>query len=312
MKRNWALIGVAILLSACSTNYPQLMSADAPPPSNAGSPGELDRILAAAFTLQKSYATGYVESAKWQDYGQLPIIGAAAAAAWILLEDGNNAATQAGKIGIGAGAYSAARGQLTSPGLTDAYIAGHGALTCVISEGSMFAGTGAQERHQEFDDLLQELANRIDEVSAYRWFSPTDAANHAELLKTVRAIADQAIVNARLAETAALVQYGAFRTAAPVFRNSVAAVSVRVASKGRVRPAIDFATLQASMSPPKSTATGTAESIEREPIKDTATMVPKLIDATNALISETGRLTSATPGYTQSLTRVAACPDQIK
>lgn len=306
-------VASAVSLSACTANYPDLMVGAAPPPANPGQPEELDQILAEAVRLQTSYGSGYKETAKWQDYGQLPIIGAAAWAAWVLLLDKPNAATKVGKIGIGAGTYSAARGQLTSPGLTDAYIAGHGALTCVLAEGSMFAGQKALDRQQELDDQLQIIANRIAEVSALRWFEPADAAAHADALRTARTVADQAITNARTAETAARVQQGGFQGAAPIFRNAVSSISVRVASKGRVRPPIDFATLRDSFAPAKAAEDGAGQSAgDRGQRMDAASIIARMLEATNRLVSETAQLSGTTPNYTQSLTRVGACPDLIR
>ena len=314
MKNQFILaLASAVCLSACTANYPDLMVAAAPPPANPAQPAEIDQILAEAVRLQTTYGSGYKETAQWQDYGQLPLIGAAAWAAWVLLLDKPNAATKVGKIGIGAGAYSAARGQLTSAGLTDAYIAGHGALTCVLSEGSMFAGQPALDRASDLDDQLQIIANRIAEVSALRWFEPADSAQHADTLKMARTVADQAIANARTAETAARIQQGSFQGAAPIFRNAVSSISVRVASKGRVRPAIDFATLRDSFAPAKEAAEGAGQAAGAGGQRtDSASIIARLIEATNRLISETAQLSGGTPGYSQSLTRVAACPDLIK
>ena len=303
----------AVALSACAANYPDLVVAGAPPPADPSQPEELDLILNQAIVLQYSYGRGYKQTARWQDYSQLPIIGAAGYAAWVLLNNKANAATKAGKIGIGAGVYSEARGQLTSVGLTDAYIAGHGALTCVLAEGSMFAGQPAKDREQELDDQLQVVANRIAEVTALRWFEPSDAAQHAEALKTARTVADQAIANARTAETAALAQQGGFQSAAPVFRNAVSSISVRVASKGRVRPTVDFTSLRDRFAPPKPPAEGTGQgAVDRAPRRDAASIIERLMQSTQLLVSETAQLTAGTPDYTGSLARVRACPDLVK
>jgi hypothetical protein len=305
------VIASAVTLSACAANYPKLMEAQAPPPAQANNLTELDHILAAAATLQASYGRGYRKTAKWNDLAQLPLIAAASAAAWVLLENKANAATDVGKIGIGAGAYSAARGQLTSPGVTDAYIAGHGALTCVLAEGSVFAGAKAETRARELDNELQKIADAIARVSSLRWQSH-DPATPADTVKAITMVADQAVANARTSETAALAQLGAFNTSAPIFRNAVSAISVRVASKGRVRPAIDFATLRDSFAPPKTGNAGAVEGVHGRMLTDDGPLVERLVAATAALVTATARLSGGTPAYTQSLTRVAACPDHVK
>ncbi|RYE50179.1 MAG: DUF521 domain-containing protein, partial [Hyphomicrobiales bacterium] len=153
ISRAIVALAAVVSLSACSS-YPPLVATSAVPPADAAHHTELDLILAEAVKLQTTYGKGYQDSAQMADLGQLPIIGAAAAAAWILLDDKKNAATIAGKIGIGAGTYSAVRGQLSAAGLPDLYIAGHGALTCVLAEGSLFAGTGASQRRDNLDDAL--------------------------------------------------------------------------------------------------------------------------------------------------------------
>lgn len=312
MKKNIVLaMTSAMALSACAVNYPRLVQIEAPRPVEEKNPTELEQILTEAASLQSSYAHGYRVTAKWADVAQLPMIAAAAAAAWILLDAKANAARDVGRIGIGAGAYSAARGQFTAAGLTDAYIAGHGALTCVLAEGSIFAGTRAETRRAELDAELQKIANAIALVSSLRW-QPPEAGTSAETQKAVTMIADQAIANARTAETAALAQLGAFDTSAPIFRNAVSAISVRVASKGRVRPAIDFATLRDSLAPPKEGNPTPPRNVVDPTSGEELPLIQRLVAATAGLATATARLTAGTPAYTQSLGRVAACPDHVK
>ncbi len=99
-KRALALAPLA-MLAACATNYPDLVSTRPPPPAVPPQNAELDETLVDAANLQKSYAIGYKQSAQNQDLSALPIIGAAAAAAFVLLANKTNAATTAGNIGIG-------------------------------------------------------------------------------------------------------------------------------------------------------------------------------------------------------------------
>lgn len=320
MRKHIALaMASALALSACASNYPELMQIDAASSARKVERTEaehvnlteLERILREATRLQGTYAKGYRETAMWADIAQLPIIAAAAAAAWVLLDAKANAAKDVGRIGIGAGAYSAVRGQLTAPGITDAYIAGHGALTCVLAEGSIFAGARAQTRADELNAELQKIADAIAHVSTLRWQEP-DSGTSADAVKAVRMVADQAIANARTAETAALAQLGSFYASAPIFRNSVSAISVRVASKGRVRPAIDFATLRDSFAPPKTGDAARGEALVGPRVQTPVPWIERLVAAPASLATVTARLSNGTPGYTQSLTRVAACPDHVK
>ncbi len=306
-RNNGLLFTMALWLTACASSYPPLISVQAVPPAASSSTPELDQTLAEAARLQATYATNYRQTAQLQDLGQLPIIAAAAAAAWILLDNGMDAARDVGRIGIGAGAYSTARGQLSSPGLTDAYVAGHGALTCVLAEGSLFSGEVAQTRYQQLDRRLQEVATAINDLAIAAAREPANAGAQADALKTARNLAAQSITNARTAEAAALNQQAAFLGAPPIFRNAVASISVRVASRGRVRPAIDFATLRDSFAPPKPPEGGEAQSLS-----EVNSIINDIIAKTNGLVGATARLSAGAPPYSQSLVRVAACPDQIR
>ncbi|MDQ8755517.1 hypothetical protein RCO27_04680 [Sphingosinicella sp. LHD-64] len=310
MRLGTILLAVsALLTSACaSSSYPPLVSIPPVPPADEANQTEIDRTLTAASELQSLYEEGYLESAQVRDLSQLPIIGAAAIAALILL-DSNADPTDAARFGVFAGAYTAGRDQLNGTGLTDAYIAGHGALTCVLAEGSNFAGTDAQTRYSELDDLLQDIANQIADVLQERWTEPTNSASQAEALRLARAMADQAITAARTAETAALVEQAAYRGSPTVFRNAVASISVRVASRGRVRPAVDFATLRDAMAPAKAPDVGTPQGANP---MDVASVIQRIVTKTSGLITLTARLSSGMPSYSQSLDRVAACPDQIR
>lgn len=308
-KRALALAPLA-MLAACATNYPDLVSTRPPPPAVPPQNAELDETLVDAANLQKSYAIGYKQSAQNQDLSALPIIGAAAAAAFVLLANKTNAATTAGNIGIGGGAYAALRGQLSPAGLADAYISGHGALTCVLAEGSYFSGENAKALYKRQDNELQDLEDyiaRVDQTEHDPLFNTVLTQQQSDNLKTAISVAGQAVSQARTAETAALAQKAAFDNAAPVFRNAVASISVRVASKGRVRPAVDFGALRDSFAPPK---TGSAVKAQGASTVDLA--IAAVTAATVGLVTETAKMTAATRPYSQSLTRVGACPDQIK
>ena len=315
---------MALLLSACAHAYPDLATFQSV--ASTGQADELGPILIEAERLQATYSTGYKETAKWQDIGQLPVIGAAAAAAWILLKDQSGAAKKVGKIGIGTLAYTSARDQLSAQGLPDAYIAGHGALTCILAEGSVFHGSAARERLSAHRIRLDAVANDLALVTALRNIEPDGTPpaipgeptppNYSELLKTARTLADQAVTAARTAQATGLAQDSAFGSAGPTFRNAVSSVSVRVASKGRVRPPIDFVDLRdrmgAAAKPGSATAAiqGNGLNVQNTYVSaftgdDPKTLVQALSAATNQLIQSTAELVAGTPNYQKSLSRVS-------
>ncbi len=318
MKR-LIIVGLALMTSGCA-QYPDLVSI----PIADGD--DVQQILTRAQELQATYSSGYKDSAQAQDWSQLPLIGAAAAAAWVLLDNGKHAAKDAGKIGIGAGIYGAARGQLVAPNMADHYIAGYGALTCVIAEGSNFTGKGAT-RHSDFEgnvgileqqiggtlSMMGEMPAEPPAVSAKASKATIEAHNKAveqgkEALKTAKALAETAVAQARTAYAGARKQLDAYDNAAPTFRNAVSSISVRVASKGRVRPAIDFATLRDSFAPPKTDAAALAEASERQAVELAGDINRQALMLGNAAAI----LAASTPRYDESLKRVVACPDQIK
>jgi hypothetical protein len=295
----------AFALSGCASSYPPLVSIPPVPPVNEASLTEVDRALRSGYWLQDQYALGYQESAQFRDASQIPIFVAAAIAGLILLDNDANP-TDAARFGVVTGAYTGIRDQLASPGLVDAYIAGHGALTCVLAEGSNFAGADAQSRFNELDNLLQDLANAMAALMRERWTEPTNAASQAEALRLARQMADQAVAAARTAETAALIQQSAYRGAGTVFRGAISSISVRVASRARVRPPVP--TLPNTPPAPK---TDNAVDTQSDPSNEVAAVIQRIITKTNGLITVTARLNSGMPNYSESLARVAACPNQI-
>jgi hypothetical protein len=315
MQRNMLGAAVALLLlSACAHSYPEL--AKFAPPPQADASDEVAPILQEAHRLQGQYAIGYKATAERKDLAQLPVIGAAATAAWILLNNHDHAASRAAKIGIGALTYTSVRDQLTASDLPDAYVAGHGALTCVLAEGSMFSGHAAKSRYMGLTRALTDIATWLHQTNEWRYKEPVDATDHAVELKNARTVADQAMVAGRAAESASLMQEASYLGAAPAFRNAVSSISVRVATRGRVRPDVDFNTLRNQMAPPKPPAVGaTPESralmVTSDQRPDATTVIEKMMAATNALMSSTSRLTAATPKYSDSLTQVAKCPEKV-
>jgi hypothetical protein len=196
----------ALILSACAEAYPDL-AAFSPPPQSEDT-DEVAPILKKAEAMQVTYSTNYKKTARWQDLSQLPIIGGAAAAAWILVGNHDNAVKKAGKVGIGTLAYQGARDQLIAKGMPDAYVAGHGALSCVIAEGWFFSGSSAMERHEGLGRALDRVDALLQETTALRYKEPSPKGDQAAqaALTTARTVADQAITAGRTAQAASLMQ----------------------------------------------------------------------------------------------------------
>jgi hypothetical protein len=282
--------------------------------------------LVAATNLQKEYSDGYKSSAQWEDYSQLPVIGGAAVAAWILLNQHSNAAKKAGKVGIATTAYSAARGQLLATGMSDAYLSGYGALTCILAEGPIFSGPDARNQNRDFESAIKGLENQINLVSELRnrIADPRKIKAQTDALKAAYAVADQAMTNARTAEASSLKQLAAWHAAPAMFRNAVSSVSVTVASKGRVRPPVDFNTLKTAMAPSAGGAAAAArggaknneldlEALIRAPAPsdDPKIIIQDLMRETNALTTLTAQLSGNTPDYLGSLSTVQDCAKKM-
>src|SRR3954462_13525095 len=123
MARKMALVcGAALLLSACSS-YPRLVAITPVSAAPNSETPDVDAALREAAILQAEYSTGYSESAQIRDFSQLPIIGAAAIAAWVLLDARPNAARRTGRIGILAGAHLGGRGERVGGGQPGGHIA---------------------------------------------------------------------------------------------------------------------------------------------------------------------------------------------
>lgn len=306
MARKMILVcGAALLLSACSS-YPRLVAITPVAAAPDSHSRDVDAALVAASSLQAEYSTGYMDSAQIRDFSQLPIIGAAAVAAWILLDAHTGAARRVGRIGILAGAYSEARGQLVTPNMTEVYIAGHAALTCVLAQGSYFSGQGAETRLTRMDTSLNTLTQAILSTSSIIAMQPTDNNADAQaLLRTTRAAAELAITQARAAASAALSERMAYEGAGPVFWLAVSSISARVASRGRQRPNVDYRTLVTQFSPPAAGVKAQSGS-NRTAAQITALLIPQI----DALLNATADLRGVTPNYNDRLKLVADCPKE--
>ncbi len=294
------------LLSGCIWSTPPLASFQPPPQSP---PSDVGPILQTAYNLQRTYEGNYKKSAKADQIGQLPLIGLGAAAAFVLFNNNTNAASEAGKIGIAAGTYSAARGLFTGTGLADFYLKGHGALTCVLQEGILFSGASAANRRNVLSARLQSVADAIGqlELDAAKEVKPV---SNPALVDATRKLAAETVEAARTVEQASLIDSAAFDTGASVFMGAVSSISVRVATKARVRPDTSFAAVRDSLTAaakapdPKAITQGS-------PSVGQALWMLSVIASNAKLRSETARLKAETPGYVASLGRVAKCPDLV-
>lgn len=328
-----AATALPFLLGGCatSTSYPPLYSA----PTIARTAGDgtlkaactssehpLDQTLACAEILQDVYSTGYSESARWQDISQLPIIGAAAAAAWILLKDKENAAKKVGKVGIGALAYSAARDQLLPKDMPVIFIKGHSALGCVLAEEIYFRGTAADDSFAALNGSLLDTARQANKVSALRYSIPSDPAASPELLKAAQSLADQAIAAANTQLRASRQERAAHEFANSPFRRSVSDIAAWVASKGRTRPNASYEALLQGMSSaptgakPPTTTQGAVPPPPPpppppEPQRNSAELIRKIGEESQKLTGMTIDLQGNTPPYGARLVQVTNCATDL-
>ena len=338
MNRAVLAIALPVVLTGCTTLYPPLYSA---PAVTAAYPNKDDPLvgkcknkndalaqtLACAEILQAVYSSGYQKSAQMQDISQLPIIGAAAAAAWILLKDKDNAARRAGKIGIGALTYSAARDQLLPKGLPDNFIKGHAALGCVIAHGGYFDGTEGKEYKT---DLEKEVANTYQlrvAVQKLRYLDPEpgDTSATPEMLKAARSLADEAITQSAAQLEASQTQLGAFQFANVTFRSTVTNIAAWVASRGRTRPNASYDTLLGTFKPKAVAAEDgngaelfAANSGERGLLRDSrrtdwtgSELVERLATASSILSNAAIRLKGSTPDYRARLEAAGKCATDL-
>lgn len=253
--RQFVLAGItAFTLCGCSTLYPPLYS-----PASVTSPtfktdratleaspafkkckadtDKLTQTLNCAEVLQAIYSNNYRDSATWSDIAHLPIIGAAGAAAWVLLNDKKNATTKAGKILIGGGVLEAGRNQLLPADLPTYYVRGHSALGCVISEGQYFSGGNAQDVARSLRQQIADTRELMVAVQTLRYFEPPKKpAYSADLLTAARSIADTAVTQASAQVESSESQLGQHDFAEGHFRRAVTDIAAWVATKGRTRP----------------------------------------------------------------------------
>jgi hypothetical protein len=274
------------------------------------------QTTACAQLLQDVYSKGYIESAKWNDFSQLPIIGAAGAAAWILLKNQDNAAQKVGKIGIGTGVYAAGRSQLLPSGLPEVFIKGHSALGCVLAEEVYFRGTAADSQFALLEGSLETVAGLAAATSLLRYAEPSDPAASADLLKAARALADQSINAANTHLRTSRQERAAYEFAASPFRQSVSDVAAWVASKGRARPNASYDDLlkQMSSSPAPSggqqATTASAMEVSRSR-PSSAELIERIGQLSQQLTAATIELQGNTPPYGARLTKVAKCATDL-
>eukprot|EP01037_Dinobryon_pediforme_P007773 gene7773-7839_t len=319
MKR---IIGLALIisLSACAT-MPQLPVFVASRP-DATDDERLHAVLVAAGDLDKQYRDGYNTSAKTQDWSQLPIIGLAAGAALLVLLKAKYVGDLIGGLGIGAAAYSSGRDQLTAKDLPRFYLTGHAALACVTDEATLFDGPTAKTRQTDF---RREDSKLGDDIAAMRVLVSNDSPSGIDdiakqNLVAQKALANSALADADTAEAAAATALQAYDNRVGAFRHAIDAIGTAVATKARARPAVDFASLQASFtaqSPKTGAATGL---LPPAPPANPATAAAAaqatiiLLSAkTHELIDQTAKVKTLARGndYAASIARAAKCPDLV-
>lgn len=327
MSRPVLAMALPFILGGCSTMYPPLYSPTsiAPvkvegstghtEPASVGTcrdaPTPLKQTLSCADVLQSIYSKGYVESAQWNDIAQLPVIGAAGAAAWILLKGKDGAATKAGKIAIGTGVFAATRDQLLPKDMAPTFIKGHAALGCLIAQGDFFDGAAAQQSANNLKQAMGITEGLRADVQELRYLDPVADPKKPydpELLKAARSIADQAITQSATQLEASATQLGAFEFASPHFRKATTDIAAWVASRGRVRPNAEYKDLLTKFSPPDTTEG--VELIDGQSY-DGVELTTLLAKKSALLSNSTIRLKGFTPDYQGRLTIVAKCASDL-
>lgn len=306
-----ACLSSLLLLGACASFYPSLYT----PPATM----TVSDVLSSAATLQQEYADGYKKAAQAIDLSSLPLIGAAAAAASILVF-GDNGDDALAAIGIGTAAYTAGRATAAPTSMPDTYAKGHDALGCVRAEGGAFTGADALAERDAFKTKVDALAAAI---------AAAEATMTNEALPARASDEDRRRFTATLTSLAAAIATGKslrdagnrelldFRGAAPVFAAAVSSIATRVATRGREGRVVDFATLRgqftagvtaAGFVPPPPEVGASAGGPPAAPTPPQRTPLQNLTDALNALVNANQEVAGGSPGYTAALQRVAACP----
>lgn len=298
------LLGI-IALTGCATLYPSLQEINID--NSLTTPAERSRELleTSAVGLRTKYADGFNQSSKIVDISALPILGAAAAAAGLLLFDGSTQALKA--VALGAGTYTAGRLLFLPQGTPELYMNAHRAVSCVIAEGSALTRDAGQ-----LDTQAQDLAYQIvlaQAVLARRAPAGTDPTKQ-QTLEDARSNLRAEITNAKEALAKAGAAKGAYEAGPQTIVNALQDIQTRTVQKMREGRSISFPSAVSAI-----TATyqglGLPEEAEIS-VADTADdVIQGVQDQTSTLARERQQLEAITPPYVQAQESVGKCPERV-
>lgn len=297
-------------LSSCAS-YPSLYTSSSLP--NMDVESGVGRILDQARVIQEKYAENYLSSAKARDFSQIPIVGAASAAAGILLGKGRHAANTVGYIGIGTATYSSLNNLFYPSAMPDLYIKGHAALACIRNEGALFAGPDADQKVSEFRSSLGSLLTALLDAKGLAITAQLDGKETAverKMFQDALKLLNDIITSASTALDTGKAELGVYRGAEMMFGSAVSAVATKVATKSREGRSINYdelkklysANIPSPPTPPAPAAVGLTTNIE---------MIQAMTAAATNLALNAQSVVNGNPQYSASLARVSACPNSI-
>jgi hypothetical protein len=298
------VVGAGLLgftpLTGCATLYPSLQEINID--NSLATPAERSRDLleTSAVALQTNYADGFNQSSKIVDISALPILGAAAAAAGLLLFDGSTQALKA--VALGVGTYTAGRLLFSPQGTPELYMNAHRAVSCVKAEGSALTRDAGQ-----LDTQAQDLAYQIvlaQAVLVRRAPAGTDPATLEDARSNLRA----EITNANEALAKAGAAKGAYEAGPQTIVNALQDIQTRTVQKMREGRSISFPSAVAAI-------TATYQELglpEGEELDIAASAdIEDIQEQTNQLARKRQQLEANTPPYVQARENVGKCPERI-
>jgi len=279
----------------------------------ANSSGRLFEIVIEARRMGEVYSSGQRKSARLQTAFELPVLGAAAAGAGILLANVNRTGPKAeqktkdslrtlGEIGIGIGVFTVARDRLLPANLPAIYLGGYRAMVCIIAEEQWFLSIDSLNNHAKFEAALGAVSVAIE---------TTQQAVGAEQIKPKPDTAAIALALARIeqavtAMNAAQAQMAAFRSRETVFLNALTDSSASVTRRALIRTSMDYQALLKQLTP-------TAPATTSDQTKESASTPtpPSLFDQAKLLDFKRRTLEGLTPNYSEALKRVSECPARV-
>lgn len=300
---------------------------------DSGAPYEKSEALLAANgpanKLLKQFKDHYNESAKISDWSALPILGAAAVAAGLLLYDAGSGYLKG--VALGAGTYSAFRFFFVPDGLSEVYLRGQSAVTCVLGAAEPFRVT-AEGLDSAANNLVDEvdkadiLILRIDAILANGRYEGGGSVSETSkaVIRANKTNLQSEQQTAGTARSEAEAAKGAYLAGPRTIANALESIQRKVVEKVRDGRSVSFADAVASISSAytslkedeKMTAAANmlamwdAVSVP-DPIQDETDAVRRLLEVTRALVRARQNLERSTPGYVEAQEKVGECPNQV-